>query len=90
LHKGRLVFDGAKGKLEHMFGNKRMVEVKFVPNAQLDFNVGKVLYNSRELSIIAKIKPKPFSKEDLDFFKDMGFDVRKVSIDYNGARGLSV
>jgi len=28
-------------------------------------------------------------KEDLDFFKDMGFDVRKVSIDYNGVRGLS-
>jgi len=22
------------------------------------------------------------SKEDLDFFKDMGFDIRKVSIDY--------
>jgi len=46
----------------------------------------RVIYNSRELSIIAKIRPKPFSKEDLDFLKDMGFDVRKVSIDYNGAK----
>jgi len=47
----------------------------------------KVLYKSRELSIIAKIKPKPFSKEDLYFSRSMGFAVRKVSIDYNGARG---
>jgi mevalonate kinase len=29
-------------------------------------------------------------KESLEFFKEMGFDVRKVSIDYNGAKGLSV
>jgi len=29
----------------------------------------RVLYKSRELSIVAKIKPKPFSKEDLDFSK---------------------
>jgi len=29
-------------------------------------------------------------KEGLDFFKEMGFSVRKVSIDYNGAKGLSV
>jgi len=29
-------------------------------------------------------------KEDLDFFKEMRFEVRKVSIDYNGAKGLSV
>jgi len=28
-------------------------------------------------------------EEDLDFFKDMDFDVRKVSIDYNDAKGLS-
>ena len=28
-------------------------------------------------------------KEDLPFFKEMGFDVKKVSIDYNGAKGLS-
>jgi len=27
-------------------------------------------------------------KESLDFFKEMGFEVRKVSIDYNGAKGL--
>jgi len=29
-------------------------------------------------------------EEDLDFFKDMGFAVRKVSIDYNGAKVLSL
>jgi len=29
-------------------------------------------------------------KEGLDFFKEMGFEVRKVSIDYNGAKGLSM
>ena len=44
LHKGRLVFDGAKEKLEHMFGNKRVVEIKFTPDAKLNLDFGKVLY----------------------------------------------
>jgi len=41
LHKGRLVFDGAKERLEHMFGNKRVVEIRFVPDAKLNLDFGK-------------------------------------------------
>jgi len=44
LHKGRLVFDGTKEKLEHMFGNKRVVEIRFAPSAKPSLDFGKVLY----------------------------------------------
>jgi len=44
LHKGGLVFDGAKEKLEHMFGDKRIVEVKFMPDAKLNLDFGRVIY----------------------------------------------
>jgi len=44
LHNSRLVFDGTKEKLERMFGDKRVVEIKFVPDAKLNLDFGKVLY----------------------------------------------
>jgi len=44
LHNGRLVFDGTKEKLEHMFGDKRVVEIRFIPDAKLNLDFGKVLY----------------------------------------------
>jgi len=44
LHKSKLVFDGTKEKLENMFGNKRIVEIKFIPDAELKFDFGKIIY----------------------------------------------
>jgi ABC-2 type transport system ATP-binding protein len=50
LHNGRLVFDGTKEKLEHMFGDKRVVEIKFLPDAKLNLDFGKVLYRGADVA----------------------------------------
>lgn len=48
LENGRLEFDGSREKLEHLFGNKRIVELQFNENYPLKpERFGKILYQGK-------------------------------------------
>ncbi len=85
LEKGRLVFDGSRSSLEHMFGNKRVVE--------LSFSNGAGLHLEDYGTVVAK--GKGFAKLEVEphILKDPGFvEILSSSrvIDYKVAEpGLS-
>ena len=44
INKGRMVFDGPRNKLEHLFGDKRMIDLEFSSTARIRFSgYGKVI-----------------------------------------------
>ncbi len=77
LHKGNIVFDGPKEKLAKMFGDKKIIEIKFLPNSKINFDFGKILYKGFGVARI-EIKSKLLkSKKFVDFLSN------KNIIDYN-------
>ncbi len=65
LHEGHMAFDGTVKELSRMFGNKRILEIKFKPGAQIDIGIGKVVYKGFDVARLEvsgkQIKSKRFA-----------------------------
>jgi ABC-2 type transport system ATP-binding protein len=72
LEKGKLVFEGSRKKLEHIFGDKRIVELQFdeSTNPRLE-HYGKILYQGKGY---ASIEVKPGLLKDRKFIKILNKD----------------
>ncbi|MGC8671842.1 MAG: ABC transporter ATP-binding protein [Candidatus Micrarchaeia archaeon] len=66
LHEGHMAFDGTARELSRMFGDKRILEIKFRPGAQIDLGIGKVLYKGFDMARLEvngkQIKTKRFAE----------------------------
>ncbi|MGC8629163.1 MAG: ABC transporter ATP-binding protein [Candidatus Micrarchaeia archaeon] len=79
LHKSRIAFDGTRDKLSHMFGDKRILEIKFLPGSRIDLGIGKVIYKGVDTARLEVSGKLVKSKKFADFLANSNISDYSVS-----------